>query len=94
MLEARGLQRVLDHFGHLDDPLFQCSTVSTLLLTGSIAHVCRLTDCIRHVLGLGSFNLAGDQFFEGLSSPFCSSLNILFGRSFHGTLIVDNVFTM
>ena len=92
MLEAGGLQRILNHLRHLDDPLLQCSAVSTLLLTRSIANVCCLTNCIRHVLGLGSFNLASDQLFESLSSPFGSGLNFLFGRSIHGTLIIGDVF--
>ena len=50
-----------------------------------MANVHCLTNCIRHVLELSSFNLAGNQPFESLSSLFCSD-----GRSLHGALIIGD----
>ena len=67
MLESGGFEGVLLYLGHLDDPLLS----SLLALVGrGIAYISRLVVYFWHMFGLGGFDLAVGDAFEGKTSAF------------------------
>lgn len=68
MLEPRRLERVLLHFGHLDDPLF---AFFSTIVSGRVADVRGVIVAFWNVFRLGSLDLAVGDLFQGLSGSLC-----------------------
>lgn len=79
VLEAWGLERILNNLGHLDDPLFQ--SVRPILVAGRVPDEGSITLTIRDMLGLRSLDLPVYELLERRSCLFGCLLNLILRRT-------------
>lgn len=79
MLEAWGLERILNNLGHLDDPLFQ--PVRPILVAGRVPDEGSIPLTIRDMLGLRSLDLPVYELLERRSCLFGCLLNLILRRT-------------